>query len=165
MNKYYNEKEKKKIVSQLFKLGLYDLADEFESDGMPRVFSTKTGKHKHLSGNDIRNINIVNDLYDSRTFVIIRADDLRDDIYDPVDFFLGLDNSGYTQYIGVNPQSGAVSCPSFYPGYAHPYCYSIECFMYNKKRPNSNAWHVLTSVVFQPTREFDNDTDNDDLPF
>ena len=164
MNKYFDEKEKKKIVSQLCKLGLCDLADEFKTDGLPRVFSTRTGKYKHLTGNDIRNINIVKELYNSRTFVIIRADDLRDDIYDPVDYFLGLDNSNYTKYIGVNPQGGAVSSPAFYPGYAYPYNYSINCFMYNKRSNSSNAWNVLTSVMFQATRGFDDDTD-DDLPF
>ena len=159
MNKF-NDTEKEKIVSRLCRLGLYDLADDFDSDVIPRVYNTRTGKYKSLLGRDIRRINKIEELFGSRTYLIIRAYDMREDIENPVDFFLGLDDSEYTEFINVDPQGGAVSAPAYYPGYSYPY--GIESFMYNKW-PESNAWIIITSIQLQPIHEFDDDTD--DLPF
>ena len=160
----FNATEREMIVSQLFKLGLYELADTF--DGIPMVFNSTTGKCRPKTRKDDMHINHIEKLFHSRTYLIIRAHDIRDDIYDPIDFFLGLNDDDWesTEFIDVDPQGGAVVyCPAFYPGY--DYSYDIESFMYNKL-PNSSAWNVITSIQL-PMHEFNDDIDDtdDDLPF
>ena len=154
----FSEKERELIVSKLMSLGLTKAADDFKKNGICRAFNSSTGKIYSLNRWDKRRTGHVKELFDSRTYLIIRTYDSRDNI-GQVDFFLGLDDEDFTEFISAKPESGAISAPAFYSNYI----YGVESFFYTRVLestvPESTAWETITSIQLD---NYDPDIDDDD---